>query len=54
MTLVVASRRPFDFSLGFRRFTMAMAVLVPVAFFGGGWVLNGPWRVFGMSVSSPG
>ena len=46
MTLVVASRRPVDSSVGFRRFTMAMAVLVPMALFGGDWVLNGPLEGF--------
>ena len=46
LTFVLASRRPFDFSVGFRRFTMAMAFLVPAALFGGIWVLNGPLEDF--------
>ena len=46
MTFVVASRRPFSFSGGFRRFTMGAAVLVPVALFGGSWALNGPFDGF--------
>ena len=46
LTFVAASRRPFSFSGGFRGFTMAMAVLVPVALFGGSWVLNGPFEGF--------
>ena len=46
MTFVVASRRPFSFSGGFRRFTMGAAVLVPAALFGGSWALNGPFDGF--------
>ena len=54
LTFVIASRRPFSFSGGFRGFTMAMAVLVPVAFFGGSWALNGPFEGFRTSVFSHG
>ena len=46
VTFVVASRRPFNFSGGFRSFTMAMAVLVPAAVFFGSWLVNGPYEGF--------
>ena len=46
LILVVASRRPFNFSAGFRRFTLSMAVLVPMVVFGLSWVLIGPLEGF--------
>ena len=44
MTFVFASRRPFAFSVGFRRFTLVVWVLVPVLFFCWGWLVNGPYE----------
>ena len=56
ITLVVASRRPFSFSRGFRRFTMTVSVLVPTAVFVGSWLVNGPGfrddRIFNGVVAS--
>ena len=46
ITLVVASRRPFSFSRGFRWFTMTVSVLVPTAVFVGSWLVNGPYEGF--------
>ena len=44
MTFVFASRRPFAFSVGFRRFTLTVWVLVPVLFFCWSWLVNGPYE----------
>ena len=56
ISLVVASRRPFSFSRGFRRFTMTVSVLVPAAVFVGSWLVNGPGfrdnRIFNRVVAS--
>ena len=58
MTFVFASRRPFAFSVGFRRFTLSVWVLAPVLFFCWGWLVSGPYegvrdeRVFVWMVSS--
>ena len=46
LPFVVASRRPFSFSGGFRRCTLGMAVLVPVSVFGCVWVMSGPFEGF--------
>ena len=46
ITFVVASRRPFSFSGGFRWFTMTVSVLVPAAVFFGSWLVNGPYEGF--------
>ena len=46
ITFVVASRRPFSFSRGFRWFTMTVSVLVPTAVFVGSWLVNGPYEGF--------
>ena len=46
LTFVVASRQPFGFSAGFRRFTLSIAVLVPTVVFGLSWVLIGPLEGF--------
>ena len=58
MTFVFASRRPFAFSIGFRRFTLAVWVLVPVLLFCWSWLVNGPYegvrddRIFHLVVAS--
>ena len=58
MTFVFASRRPFAFSVGFRRFTLSVWVLAPVLLFCWGWLVSGPYegvrdgRVFDWMVSS--
>ena len=44
MTFVFASRRPYAFSAGFRRFTLAAWVLAPVLVFCWGWLVNGPYE----------
>ena len=46
ITFVVASRRPFSFSRGFRWFTITVSVLVPAAVFFGSWLVNGPYEGF--------
>ena len=46
ITFVVASRRPFSFTGGFRWFTMTVSVLVPAAVFVGSWLVNGPYEGF--------
>ena len=46
ITFVVASRRPFSFSGGFRWFTITVSVLVPAAVFVGSWLVNGPYEGF--------
>ena len=58
LTFVVASRRPFPFGEWFRRAALALAVLVPVAVFVGGWVTGGAYvgfrdeRTFDLTVLS--
>jgi hypothetical protein len=44
MTFVFASRRPYAFSAGFRRFTLAAWVLAPVLVFCWSWLVNGPYE----------
>ena len=46
VTFVLASRRPFSFSVGFRRFTIALAAMVPVGVFLEIWLVNGPYDGF--------
>ena len=46
LTFVAASRRPFSFSGGFRRFSLGMAILVPVGVVGHGWIVGGPLEGF--------
>ena len=58
LTFVLASLRPFPFGEWFRRAALALAVLVPVAVFAGGWVTGGAYigfrdeRVFDLVVVS--
>ena len=46
LTFVVASGRPFPFGEWFRRAALALAVLVIVAVFAGGWVTGGAYVGF--------
>ena len=46
LTFLVASRRLFPFDEWFRRGMLALAVLLPVAVFVGGWVTGGAYMGF--------
>ena len=46
LTFVVASGHPFPFSEWFRGAALALAVLVPLAVFAGGWVTGGAYVGF--------